>query len=99
MTKVVQMKKVLKKGVAALLLTSVMLVGLGSSAQAVYCPEIAMSGNHYCYKIDIQTTLIPILTDDATGKTFYITYNEWTWKCRGCGTIYKQDVTIGHTTR
>lgn len=48
---------------------------------------------------DIKTTYIPILRDDATGKTLYLTYNEWSHTCVSCGTIYGEKVTIGHTLR
>ncbi len=93
-------KNVLKKGVAALLLMSAMLVGFGSSSLALQCPEVGMTGHHRDpYAATLKTTYIPILRDDATGKTLYITYNEWHHTCISCGTIYNEHVTIGHTLR
>ena len=100
MTKMAQMKKVLKKGMAALLLTSVMVMGAGSSSLALQCPQVGRTGHHYSpYPSTIITTYIPILRDDATGKTLYITYNEWSRTCVSCGTTYDEHVTIGHTLR
>lgn len=93
-------KEILKKGVAVLLLMSAMLMGFGSSSLALECPQVGRTGHHYTpYPANIQTTYIPILTDDKTGKTVYITYNEISWTCISCGTEYNHHVTIGHTTR